>query len=65
MASPIDNFFVYDGTEFFCEKCGGIIKNGDRFAEVKWKKYRKKGVILVCESCAEGIVKEFESEVKL
>lgn len=47
-----------------CERCDEVIKGGDKYAIVKWKKYRKKGIYLVCESCAEGIMKEFESEVR-
>lgn len=64
MARPTTKLYFNGGVEFFCEKCDRLIKNGDKWAEVKWKKYRKKGIYFVCESCAEGIVKEFESEVK-
>lgn len=60
MAKPIGYIFVYDGVEFFCEKCGKAIRRGNKWTDVKWKKYRKKGIYLVCESCAEGITKEWE-----
>lgn len=61
MARPIKDLFAYGGIEFYCDKCDGLIKNGDKWAEVKYKKYRKKGIYLVCESCAEGITKEWEA----
>lgn len=62
MAKPIYDLHVYGGTEFFCEKCDNVIKHGDIYAEVRWVKYRKKGIYLVCESCAEGITKEWEAK---
>jgi hypothetical protein len=69
MASPVKGFHISGLGGFVCDMCHlcGIIRKinaGDKFAEVKWKKYRKHGIRLVYESCAEGIVKDFESEVK-
>ena len=62
MGRPTEDLYVYDGNFFTCEKCGNEIRGGDKWTEVKWKKYRKKGIYLVCESCAEGIVKEWEDK---
>jgi hypothetical protein len=64
MASPVKGYHISGLGGFLCDKCLERINIGDKFAEVKWKKYRKHGIHLVCECCAEGIVKDFESEVK-
>lgn len=64
MANPIRGFYINSTNSFDCDKCSTKIEAGDKFAQVKWKKYRRQCIDLVCESCAEGIVKEFESEEK-
>lgn len=61
MAKPTEDLHVFNGNGFACEKCGKVIGCGDKWTEVKWKKYRKKRIYLVCESCAEGITKEWEA----
>lgn len=62
MARPIKRLCIYGGNGFFCQRCDREIKRGEKYAEVKWKKYRKKRIYLVCESCAEGITKEWEAK---
>lgn len=64
MANPLSEpMYVFVG-ELKCDKCGRTIHQGGVWYEVKNKRLRKKRIDIVCHSCAEGIIKEWESEAK-
>jgi RNase P subunit RPR2 len=64
MASPLSEPMPVFIGRLICDKCGRTIHQGGTWYEVKNKRLRKRGLDVVCHCCAEGIIKEWESEVK-
>lgn len=64
MANPLSEPMPVFVRELKCDKCGRTIRVGGTWYEVKNKHLRKKRIDVVCHCCAEGIIKEWESEVK-
>lgn len=60
MSSPLSEPIVAFGRTS-CDKCGAYIYSHEYYYEVTKKSLRKKGLDIVCCSCAEGIKKDWEA----
>lgn len=62
MSCPVKRVECFGLTR--CDKCDRVIHTYDACFAVKWKRLRKRGIERVCQSCAEGIMKEWQSNME-
>ena len=61
MANPLSELKpAYRNT--WCDKCGYTIYGGEWYFIAKNKHLRSKGLLCLCQSCGEGIIKEWEAD---